>query len=51
MEWLSTHPMSAARADLLKIELATLTKQSFEPFSFEWSTIRASLGIQPESKP
>jgi predicted Zn-dependent protease len=32
MEWLSTHPMSAARAKQLKAELAALPKKSLEPF-------------------
>ena len=44
MEWLSTHPMSAARADRLKAELAALPKKPPEPFTFDWKQVRASLG-------
>ena len=44
MEWLSTHPMSAARADRLKAELAALPKKLPEPFMFDWKQIQASLG-------
>jgi beta-barrel assembly-enhancing protease len=44
MEWLSTHPMSAARAERLKAELAALPKKSPEPFTFDWKQVRASLG-------
>ena len=47
MEWLSTHPMSAARADRLKAELAALPKKLPEPFTFDWKQVRASLGSQP----
>jgi Zn-dependent protease with chaperone function len=47
MEWLSTHPMSAARADRLKAELAALPKKSPEPFTFNWKQVQASLGSQP----
>ena len=43
MEWISTHPMSAARADLLKAELAALPKKSSEPFSFDWKQVQAGL--------
>ncbi len=43
VEWLSTHPMSIARADRLKTQLAELPKQSTEPFTFEWAKVRASL--------
>lgn len=43
VEWLSTHPMSSARADRLKAELADMTKQAPEPFTFEWTNVRASL--------
>ncbi len=46
MEWLSTHPMSAARADRLKAELAALPKKSPEPFTFDWKQVQASLGSQ-----
>jgi hypothetical protein len=44
MEWLSTHPMSAARADRLKAELAALPKKSPEPFTFDWKQVQVSLG-------
>ncbi len=44
MEWLSTHPMSTARADRLKAELAALPKKSSEPFTFDWKHVQASLG-------
>lgn len=51
MEWLSTHPMSTARADRLKAELAALPKRSPEPFTFEWKQVQASLGFQPVVTP
>lgn len=44
VEWLSTHPMSSARADRLKAQLAEMPKQDPEPFTFEWTKIQASLG-------
>ena len=44
MEWLSTHPMSAARAERLKAELAALPKKPPEPFKFDWKQVQASLG-------
>ena len=47
MEWLSTHPMSAARAERLKAELAALPKKLPEPFTFDWKQVQASLGSQP----
>ena len=43
MEWLSTHPMSAARAED-KAELAALPKKLPEPFTFDWKQVQASLG-------
>jgi Zn-dependent protease with chaperone function len=46
MEWLSTHPMSAARAERLKAELAALPKNLPEPFTFDWKQVQASLGSQ-----
>jgi Zn-dependent protease with chaperone function len=46
VEWLSTHPMSAGRAALLKIEMAALPKNTLEPFSFQWKTVQESLGVQ-----
>ena len=51
MEWLSTHPMSTARADRLKAELAALPKKSPEPFTFDWKHVQASLGSQPAGAP
>jgi beta-barrel assembly-enhancing protease len=46
VEWLSSHPMSAGRAALLKIEMAALPKNTLEPFSFQWKTVQESLGVQ-----
>ena len=46
VEWLSTHPMSSARADRLKAQLAEMPKQDREPFTFEWTMVQASLGGQ-----
>ena len=51
MEWLSTHPMSTARAERLKAELAALPKKSPEPFMFDWKHVQASLGSQPVAAP
>ena len=51
MEWLSTHPMSTARAERLKAELAALPKTSPEPFTFDWKQVQASLGSQPVAAP
>ena len=51
MEWLSTHPMSTARAERLKAELAALPKKSQEPFTFDWKQVQASLGSQPVVAP
>ena len=49
VELLSTHPMSAARAERLKAELAALPKRSPEPFSFEWAAVQESLaGAEPK---
>ena len=47
VELLSTHPMSTGRAERLRAELAKLPKHTTEPFTFDWATIRASLGVQP----
>jgi len=44
VEWLSTHPMSAARAERLKKEMALLAKTVPEPFTFQWETVQASAG-------
>ncbi len=43
VELLSTHPMSAARAERLKAEAASLPHQTPEPFSFDWSRVQESL--------
>jgi predicted Zn-dependent protease len=51
IEWLSTHPMSTARADRLKTELSALSKKSPEPFTFDWKKVQASLGLQPVAAP
>lgn len=51
LEWLSTHPMSSARADRLKAELAALPKRTPEPFTFEWSAVQSALGVQPAVAP
>ena len=47
----ATHPMSQARAERLKQELAALPKQTSEPFTFEWTTIQVALGVQPAAAP
>jgi Zn-dependent protease with chaperone function len=44
VEWLSSHPMSAARAERLKKETALLPKTVPEPFTFQWETVQASTG-------
>jgi predicted Zn-dependent protease len=46
VEWLSTHPMSAGRAERLKKELALLPKTMAEPFTFQWETVQASAGAE-----
>ncbi len=51
IEWFSTHPMSSARADHLKARLAEMPKQKAEPFSFEWATVRAGLGVPSAAIP
>lgn len=51
VEWLSTHPMSSARADHLKARLAEMPKQTSEPFSFEWAKVRDALGVSSGSAP
>ena len=51
VEWLSTHPMSSARADHLKARLAEVPKQKSEPFSFEWAKVRDALGASSGSAP
>jgi predicted Zn-dependent protease len=44
VEWLSSHPMSAARAERLKKEAALLPNTLEEPFTFQWETVQASTG-------
>ena len=51
MEWLSTHPMSVARAERLNRELAALPKKSPEPFSFDWKQVQASLESRTVAAP
>lgn len=46
VEWLSTHPMSSTRVDRLKAQLAEMPKQDLEPFTFDWTKVRNSLGVQ-----
>lgn len=46
VEWLSTHPMSSARADRLRAELAAMPKLNAEPFTFDWTDVRVSVGAQ-----
>lgn len=48
IEFLSTHPMSAARAERLKAELAALPTFLPEPFSFDWEKIQAGLKQERE---
>ncbi len=50
-EWLSTHPMSGARAERLKAELAAMPKMVPAPFSFDWTKVRGALGGEPAAKP
>jgi beta-barrel assembly-enhancing protease len=51
VEWLSTHPMNSARANRLKTQFAQTPNQDHEPFTFEWGTVRASLGSQGVTSP
>lgn len=44
VEWLSSHPMSAARAERLKKETALLPKTVPEPFTFQWQSVQPSTG-------
>ena len=44
IEWLSTHPMSAARAERLKQEIASLPTTVPEPFTFQWETVQQTAG-------
>lgn len=51
VEWLSTHPMSSARAERLKSELADMPKQALEPFTFEWAKVQTALGAHTDGSP
>lgn len=51
VEWLSTHPMSNARAERLKAQLAEMPKQNPEPFTFDWTKVRASQGASTSTPP
>lgn len=51
VELLSTHPMSTGRAERLKEEMSKLPKHVSEPFTFDWTAIRASLGVPPTVVP
>lgn len=51
VEWLSTHPMSNARAERLKTQLAEMPKQNPEPFTFDWTKVRASPGAPTSTSP
>lgn len=51
VEWLSTHPMSIARAERLKTQLAEMPKQNPEPFTFDWTKVRASQGVPTSTPP
>lgn len=51
VEWFSTHPMSSARANRLRAQLAELPHQAHEPFTFEWAKVQATLGASAEMAP
>lgn len=44
IELLSTHPMSTARAERLRAEVAALPRLTPEPFNFEWKQVQESVG-------
>ncbi|MBA5872714.1 MAG: M48 family metalloprotease [Nitrospira sp. CR2.1] len=50
VELFSTHPMSAARAERLKVELAALPKHTPNPFTFEWKQVQDSLALSVPKK-
>lgn len=50
VELFSTHPMSAARAERLKAELAALPKRTPIPFTFEWRPVQDSLALSVPKK-
>jgi predicted Zn-dependent protease len=43
VELLSTHPMSAARAERLKREAAGLPSQAIVPFALDWDAVQQSV--------
>ncbi|MDF2458999.1 MAG: putative Peptidase, family, partial [Nitrospira sp.] len=43
VEWLSTHPMSAGRAQRLEAEISRLPRTAAEPFTFKWNTVQDAL--------
>jgi Zn-dependent protease with chaperone function len=45
VEWLSTHPMSAGRAERLKKAAAALPSALPEPFTFQWDSVQKSVGV------
>lgn len=45
VEWLSSHPMSAARAERLKKEIRSLPTTVPEPFTFQWRTVQESASV------
>jgi Zn-dependent protease with chaperone function len=51
VEWLSTHPMSSARAERLKAELTDLPKQTPQPFTIHWTKLPTSLDAQTGGSP
>lgn len=51
VEILSTHPMSDARAANLLAEVATMPKQTPEPFKFQWRMVQEALGAQQAIQP
>ncbi len=52
VEMLSTHPMSAARAERLKAEAASLPRQEPVPFTFDWNAVQTGLSanLAPHSR-
>lgn len=43
VELLSTHPMSSARAERLKLEAVALGKQEAVPFTFAWAAVQETI--------
>ncbi len=46
IELLSTHPMSRGRAERLQTKLSTLPTRRYDPFTFDWAQVQASLHVQ-----